>query len=1035
MKNFELKKVVKGIISFCFLFLSLGIFAQEKTVEGVVTSPDGLPLPGVTVVQKGTSNGVVTDFDGNFRISLVQEEPNILLFSYVGFETLEMNVENQSVLSVSLVEDSEALDAVVVVGYGTARRKNITGAISTVDLENSPVANIPSSNPLQSLQGRASGLNISPQTSPGSTPGILIRGQNSINGNNDPLIVLDGIIYLGSLQNIDPSTISKFDILKDASAAAAYGSRAANGVIIITTKKGETGEPTIKFSSTIGINTWNNKFDMMNLTEYEQKYAAQMGFEVDEIIFDDETRNVLLEQRVDTDWMDLISRNGIILKEQVSVSGRTEKVNYFISGGYDKEEGVIIGDDFKRISFLMKVDTDITDWLEVGINGTYNNNDYSGIGANMSQAYDNAPIGYPYRFEGMPFNVDSAVSEGLERYPTGSSVQSPLWGTDGTIEDINKSDFFRFAGYALLKIPQISGLSYRFNYSVNAHYDTQDRFYFENYYVGMQGPGEYFERYSPEALQTRLSQANGSNSRTNGYSYVMDNILNYNKEFGDHYLDATLVATRDYTYDKNLYLFGSDFSSNGNTVLGVNGLHKANVIQSSLDVVERSNIGYLARIGYTYQDKYHLNASVRRDGASVFGVGNKWGNFPSIGLAWTISEENFSNNISFLDYLKVNASYGKNGNQGVESYSTLSRAASGYDGGIRYEFGDEPSKILYGVQLASLANPNLGWETTSSFNAGFQSRFFNNRISLDLDFYFSKTTDQIFVRRIPIMTGFESIIASLGQVNNHGIEIGLSSTNITTEDFNWSSNLNFWKNRNRLVSLYGDDLDGDGVEDDDIANGLFIGESLGSIYGYEYIGIVQEDDTDYISNTAASPGDAKFRDLNGDGLITAADRRILGNRKENFRLSLSNTVDYKNFSFYVLVSGIFGGGEDNFLMSENPLHNSFSDRFDTNEISHPWWTPENASETYLRPNYIGTRYLGLQSRTFVRIQDLSLSYSITGALLDQIGVSSFQLFSSIRNAYTFTNWFGDGDPEIGIRPGEDIYPVPTTYSAGLNVSF
>jgi TonB-linked SusC/RagA family outer membrane protein len=1027
---------------YVYLFLLLGTifswssYAQEQiTVKGVVIASDSnTPLPGVNILEKGSSNnGTATDFNGNYTINVASDAT--LVVSYVGFKTQEIPVQGKETINISLDPNNLELSQVVVIGYGTARRKDLAGAVSTVDVENSPIANIPTTNVLQNLQGKVGGLNIAAQNSPGSTPGILVRGQNSINGSNSPLIVLDGIIFTGSLSDINPNDIARYDILKDASAAAAYGSRAANGVIVITTKKGKSGKPVINFQTTTGFNTWQNKFDMMGLQEYERKYAVQNNQEVGSIVFDDEARNKLLAQRVNTKWMDLISRSGLVQNNQVSISGSSDKINYYLSGGYNKEEGVIKGDDFERISLTAKINTHITDWLEVGINGIYNNNDNSGIAANIADAYRMAPIGYPYRWQSMPNDVASATGKKLERWPTGSSIQNPLWGTEGTIQDINKNDFFRFAGHAVVKAPFLEGLSYRFNYSIDAHYYKQDRFNYEDYYVNAQGQGNYIERYSPSSLQTHLSQANGSNSRTNDYSYLMDHILNFKRTFGDHYIDFTLVATRDFSHSKTVRVTGSDFSANGNTELGVNGIHKAAVIKSDINVVERSNVGYLARLNYSFKDRYHLTASIRRDGASVFGDKKKYGDFPSVGVAWTASEEDFLRGNETLSYLKLKASYGQNGNQGVGPYGTLARVASGNDGGIRYEFGDNPSQILYGVQLTSLANPNLGWETTTSFNGGFESRFFNDRISLDFDFYFSKTTDQIFQRRIPIMTGFSSILSSLGQVDNKGLEINLTSKNIETEDFNWESSLIYWINRNKLVSLYGDDLNNDGVEDDDLANNLFIGKSLGAIYSYKYDGVVQQDDTEYIKNVGAVPGDPKFVDLNGDGVITAdGDREILGYRKPNFRMSLSNTVTYKDFTFYIQLHGVFGGGKDNYFLRENPRGNSFFDRFDTNEISHPYWTPENKSEKYLRPDYNGNRYLGLQSRGYLRIQDVSFSYNFPQKLTDKIGVGALKLYTSVSNPYTFTNWYGGGDPDLGIRPGDGTYPVPTTYSVGLNLS-
>ncbi len=1017
---------------------------QQTEIRGTVTDENGTPLPGANIVEKGTTNGVTADFDGNFTIAL-ENDGAVLEVSYIGFSTQDVVINGQSELQIVLMEDSAKLDEVVVVGYGTARRKDISGAVSTVRLEDSPIALSPNTNALQALRGNVSGVNVGVQNSPGTTPSILVRGQNSINGSNDPLIVLDGVIYLGSMTDINTDDISTIDVLKDASAAAVYGSRAANGVVVITTKRGKSDKPLITYTTSVGVNTWQNKFDMMDRERWTQKYIAQTVSidSPEEIVFDAAYATTLWEQKeVDTRWMDLISRTGLNQNHQIAVSGQSNRINYYFSGGYTSNEGAIVGDDFQRVSIRSKLDADVTDWLTVGIDGTYNNNDYSGVRAALGNtAYMQQPWGYPYRYDGMPVNPGANTGTLLERYPTGQSVPNPLWGTDGTIKDIDERNFYRLSTYALVKVPKIDGLTYRFNFSINANHNENDRFVYEDYYVQEATSTPYIDRYSEGVLTNLLSQANGYNNRTKSYAYVMDHIVNYKKLFGNHYLDATLVATRDYSYQKLVSVTGSDYSSNGNTLLGVDGIHKAAVQRTNLDVIERANVGYVGRLGYTYKDKYHLTATMRRDGASVFGEDQKWGDFQSVGAAWTASEEDFISGFEKMNYLKLKASYGKNGNQGLDPYQTLARVASGSDGGIRYEFGDAPSTILYGVDQSNLGSPSLGWETTTAFNGGFQSIWFDNRVFFDLDFYFSQTSDQIFERQIPIMTGFGSIFSSLGQVDNKGIEISLNTVNISNENLKWSSGLSYWQNRNEIVSLYGDDIDGDGKEDDDISNSLFIGESLGTIYGYEYIGVVQEDDTEYIENVGAEPGDAMFRDISGpdgvpDGIISADyDRKILGNRKENFRMSLSNTVEYKNFSLYVMISGIFGGGKDNFYLRENPLHNSFQDRYATNEIDHDWWTPENQSEEYLRANAYSNRYLGLQSRGFVRIQDINLSYKFPRETLSRIGLNSLELYTSINNQFTFTNWFGGGDPEAGIRPNDNVQPIPTTYTMGLKVSF
>lgn len=1017
---------------------------QQKSVSGKVTDESDQPLPGVTVIIKGTTQGMVTNNDGNYSITNIPDNAT-LVFSFVGMRPQEVVVGNQTNINITMVVDAIGLEEVVAVGYGTARRRDISGAVSTVRLEDSPVSLSPNTNPLQSLQGGVAGVNIEAQNSVGTTPDIIIRGQNSISGSNTPLIVLDGIIYIGSISDINPEDIAVLDVLKDASAAAVYGSRAANGVIVITTKKGKSDKPVISYNTYLGIHTWPSPPNVMNYDRWTEKYIAQNPSinSIEEMVFDDVARMKLWEQRIDVNWMDLISRNGLVQNHQLAVSGQANRLNYYFSGGFTSHEGPILGDDYDRISVRSKLDANITEWLEVGLDGIYNNNNYSGAQASIGSALSITPFSPPYRWDSMPLNYESNTGKLLERWPMGQSITSPLWDTNKEVrEDVDVRSFYQLATYALFKVPKVVGLTYRLNFSINSNNDVRESFLHEGYYIGMQNKQPFINRYFPSEVAKLLSQANGYNNRTNTFSYVLDNIVNYKNSFGAHYVDVTLVATRDYRYSKLVGASGNDYVLNGNTLLGVDGIHKATVQKINLNVVETANIGYLGRISYAYLDKYHLTASMRRDGASVFGAKQKWGNFPSVGVAWTISEEGFMSGSDKLNYLKIKASYGKNGNQGLSPYQTLARVASGSDGGIRYEFGDAPSTILYGVAQTSLGSPSLGWETTTAFNGGFQSSWLNDRIFLDLDFYKSKTTDQIFLRQIPIMTGFNTIYSSLGQINNSGVEISLRTDNIKSENLKWSSNLLFWQNRNKIQSLYGDDIDGDGIEDDDIANSLFIGKSLSAIYGFEFIGVVQEDDTEYIAKVGAQPGDPMFRDISGpdgtpDGKITADyDRKILGYRKENFRMSLSNTVDYKNLSLYVMVTGIFGGGKDNYYLLDNARATRFGSEFWPNEIDHDWWTPENKSEKYLRPDYLdNTRYLGLQSRGFVKIQDVNLSYKLPKGVFGTIGLNSMEIYASIKNLYTFTNWFGGGDPERGIRANEGTNPVPRTYTMGFKVSF
>lgn len=1011
---------------------------QNLIVTGTITDSNNAPLPGASIIEKGTSNGTYSDFDGSFTLELTTEN-STLIISYVGFLTKEVAVNGQTNINITLETDAQSLDEIIVVGYGTAKRKDITGSVERVTLEDSPVALSSNTSILQSVRGSTPGINIGTQNQVGQTPSIIIRGQNSINGNNDPLIVLDGIVFLGSVNDINPNDIASIDILKDASAAVVYGSRAGNGVILINTKKGKTSKPVIKFSSSTGVNVWQNKPNLLSRDRYLEKYATQVdAASVDDIVWEEEYRNILQDEGVDTNWIDLVSRNGSIQKHNVSVSGRSDSFNYFFSGGYEEQAGVILGDDFNRISLRSRLQADITSWLEVGIDGSYTNSDFSGVTANLGQAMVMAPIGYPYRYEGQPFNTATNTSTDLERYPTANNVQSPLWGTDGTRDLFDKRNYFRLAANATVKIPWIEGLKYTVNYSISSQYRRLDSFYYENYYIGLPTEGEpYYERYSQTAIQANLSQANGSNSRYKDYNYVIDNIINYNKSFDKHNVDLTLVATRDYRKTDVSTLSGNDFAALGNTSLGVNGITFATTQNNSYDITERSNVGYLGRLSYGFDNKYNLTASIRRDGASVFGADKRFGTFWSVGGAWTLTQENFLNNNKILNYLKINASYGTNGNQGLDPYETLSGVITGQPGDIEYAFGDNPSVSEFGIEQTSLGNSELGWESTTSLNFGIHSSWLDNKINLNADVYFSKTKDQIFNRNIPSTSGFTSILASLGQIDNQGIEISLGTTNYQTDNFSWTSNLSYWKNSNKIKELYGDDIDGDGIEDDDISNSLFIGESLGAIYGYEYIGVVQETDTQYIADTGAQPGDAMYRDLDGEPGITAAgDRKILGFTTPNFRMALSNTINYKDFSLYFLFTGTFGG--NGYYLGSNPRHNSLQNRFDYNDVDNgQWWTPENQSTTNLRADFNDSRYLGLQSRGFVRLQNVNLKYTFNQDFLKRlnVGIGSLELYANADNPLVITNWFGGGDPERGISAQSGTLPVMTAYTVGLNVSF
>lgn len=655
-------------------YVSSSTQQNTRKITGIIKDQSGEPVIGANIVEKGTTNGTITDIDGQYSLEVGSN--SILVVSYIGYITQEIPVGKNNTLDVLLREDTETLDEVIVIGYGTTKRKDFTGSVSSVKLENSPIALSPNLNALESLKGNVSGLDIGATNSAGGEPSMQMRGQKSISGSNNPLIVVDGVIFMGSINDINPNDIASYDVLKDATSAAAYGSRSANGVIIITTKRGKTGKPVVTFNATGSMQTWQNKPDLMKGEQWLESVMARNNSSDLSWLKPQELAN--MEAGREINWLDASTRTGWVQDYQVAVSGAGEKMNYYLSAAYSDNQGVVIGDDYNRITALAKINTDITSWLQIGVDAAFTKSDYSGVGANIGEATQTSPYGVMYRNESEKL---------LEKYPYTQSSVNALWNTDKSVRD-NKDirNNFRANAYAVVKLPWVEGLSYRFNYAGNLSKNQSGDFYYEGYFV-KEGAYDDETRYSPATLQSLLASANGKINNNTTDSWVIDNILNYKNTFGKHSIDLTAVATRDRKKYEMIETTGSNFAANGNTTLGINGLHKATVQKVNMDNNQRSNIGYLGRASYSYDDRYFFTGSYRRDGASVFGVNQKWGDFFAFGGAWRLSSEKFMSSISYLDDLKLKLSWGKNGNQGLDPYGTLSTINNGASGGVRYEFG------------------------------------------------------------------------------------------------------------------------------------------------------------------------------------------------------------------------------------------------------------------------------------------------------------------------------------------------------------
>tara|TARA_R110002050_G_scaffold211780_2_gene347847 strand:+ start:760 stop:4047 length:3288 start_codon:yes stop_codon:yes gene_type:complete len=969
-----------------------GVLSQQTvTLTGKVTDSSGEPLPGVTVVIKGTTIGTITDFDGNYNLSNVTADATIV-FSFVGMRSQEIAASGKTNIDVVLSEEAIGIEEVVAIGYGTAKKKDLTGAVSRVNIEESRMQ--PNASASQILRGTTAGVQVTDNGRPGSSGSIMIRGRNSISASNSPLIVLDGIIYAGgNLSDINPGDIESMDILKDASSAAIYGSLAANGVIEITTKKGKEGKPRITFNAYTGVSDFATIPDYMNAEQYlsaREDYVAIAGPTTFQPI---ELENIAAGRTIDP--FEEIKQNAPISNYELSASGKSGKVNYFFSGAYSDVSSPVKGDNFSRISSRLNVGVEATDWLKVGINSGYSSRDNSGVRADLQHTSYLSPFASLYLEDGVsprPLPMDI----GLVHNPIISNVLN---------DRLSVTNVLFTNGYVDVDIWK--GISYK----LNAGYTRTDSKLFI-----------YSPSYEPLNRLGSGSKRHGENQ-----NFTMENILKYSNTFQEkHKVDLTLLY--------GIYEFKNQFSLLSsqnifNDALGYNALEIGDSFNIDTGAEENKQNSSMARIGYSYTGKYYLTLSLRRDGYSAFGVGRKYGVFPAVAVSWNVSEEDFLASADYIDFMKLRVSWGRNGNRGVAAYSSLSQVEQN-----NYVFGDGGSTAV-GLNISSFANPNLGWETTESLNIGTDVRMFQNRIVASINFYTSNTFDLLLKQSVPNTNGFETYLRNIGKTKNSGLEIDLSTTTIKNNDFEWDTRIAFSFNRNKIVKLTGKDLNEDGIEDDDIASGWFIGEPLGSNFDYVFDGIYQEGD-DLSLIPGAKPGDIRFKDISGpdgtpDGKITPEDRTVIGNSEPDFIAGITNIFKYKNFS----LSSTFNtrqGGESG-ISSINHGTN-FADQ--ANVLDVPYWTPENKINTAARIDYKNPLGYGFyQDRSFVRLQDVSLAYEFSTAIVKRIGIAALQVYASGKNLITWTNWEG-WDPEFGSggrNPGSNG-PLLKTYTIGLNIS-
>lgn len=976
---------------------SPAVSQQPRNISGKVTDTSGAPLPGVTLVIKGTSQGTITDSDGSYTLTNVPDDAT-LVFSFVGMKAQEVAVNGKVNINIALTEETIGIEEVVAIGYGTQSKRNVTGSLSRVDVKK--MESLPNTNIAQALRGRVAGVQFTENGRPGQGGSILIRGQRSISASNNPLIVLDGIIFEGSINDINPGDIDAMDVLKDASATAIYGSRAANGVILITSKKGTTEKPTIRVNSYYGVSDWSYKPKLLTPERYIQKtldWRSQAGLEADpanvaNYLTQTEAKNYLAGNTIDP-W-EVASQNSSIQYYDVSISGRSNKTNYYISGNYTDEKGLIYNDNADRKSIRINFDTQITDWLKFGINSQYAERDMSGIEADVFVARMTSPFNDVWADEAKTDPKPLGNEDGL----VGSILMNALINKN---QEIQRNLFSNF--YAVVDLP-LKGLSFRINYSPNYRWYNLNNF-------------------SPIYQRNGLNRK-GSASRQTDFNktWVLENILTYTRQFAEnHHIDVTLMYGRNQIYNESLTGTGSDFTG-ASDANGWNNLSLAKIQTSSSSASKVDAISSMARLNYRFKERYLLTLTGRRDGNSVFGANNKFGLFPSAAVAWIASEESFLKSVPSINLLKLRMSYGSVGNQAISAYQSLTK-----QGQDQYVFGDGGSTST-GLYPLNLANPDLGWETTTSTNFAVDFECFKGKIGGTVEYYNLDTKDLLLTRKLPEPTGFSDILTNVGATNNKGFEFTLNTINLQRGKFNWNSTIIFSTNKNKIVHLYYSDVNKDGIEDDDTGNNWFIGQPISVAFDYELDGVYQVDDEIPAGQKA---GFFKMKDYNKDTKIDANDRHVLGTLQPKYRWSFTNNFSYGPFSLMFSINALQGWlGNNNMLRLDNALPNGNYPMRAANFLDAGWWTPENRSNT--RPSLVYTNPFGhymYQHRDFIRIQEFYLSYDFPKRIINRFNINSLKVYLSGRNLYTFTDWQAM-DPENGSYE----VPTPRTISFGLNVS-
>lgn len=1001
-------------------------YAQQVSISGIVKDTYGEPIIGANVVESGTTNGSITNMDGEFAF-MVSGGSVTLTVSYIGYESVNIPLNGQTKITVTLKEDLQNLDEVVVVGYGVVRKRDLTGSVASV--KGDKLQETASANALDALQGRAAGITVmQTNATPGGSTSIRIRGNRSLKADNSPLYVVDGIPIVGGLGEVSSSDIESIEILKDASATAIYGSRGANGVILITTKKGKSGKTEISYNGYFGLSEATRKVDMMNgaewvelvreanrattkttpypLTpslEWDQKIgyftAAQDVWSKIENSYDaNGVWNPDLVQ--DNDWMGHALQTAKMHNHEVSVRGGTDQIQLAASATYLSQEGVVKGQDYQRYSIRFNFDWQLNERVKIGGNTQFSHSDRS-PGNNL---YHDVRGIYPL--------ADIFDAEG--NYTTSRPGNDPqLWNQFLNLEHKKreqKRDRFSGSYYVEAKLPL--DVIYRTNVGIEISPYTNNEFF------GMWGSD-----------RAGASQARAINRAENRRTYTWENMLMYNKQIHpDHTLGVTLMQSiQQDTREKN-EIEVRDLPYENQLWYNVGTAQTIDKVGS--DYIRWRLASFMGRVNYNFKDKYLLTVSARYDGSSRLATDHKWVLFPSAALAWRIKEEAFLKDVDVLSNLKIRAGFGITGNTAIDPYKTQGSLEYG-----RYTYGSNGVLSFYQKEMP---NPYLTWEKTNQWNAGIDFGFFNGRIGGVIDVYQQSTNDLLMERQLPIVSGFPNVMSNIGKIRNRGLEVTLNTVNVDTKEFKWNTDLMFATNKEEITQLY------NGKEDDP-GNGWFIGKPVNVFYDYKADGIWQLEDAAELEKWGGvfKPGDIRIVDKDGDYKVTANDRFILGQIEPKFTLSMTNYLNYKNFDLSFFFNGAFGhtrkfernwslngrynGARVNYwrIIGEDENGNPISNK--SNEAPRP-------NRDYENPNYINSLYYSKAS--FVRLKNITLGYTLPSHLLKVAGISKLRIYGAVENVFIITDYKGI-DPELGNKSDNLGFnePLPRTYRVGVNLSF